>query len=691
METPAMNRSGKLAVLFALCLAGAARAYEPGTHFEISELAARQSGLDATLKVNFGVAFGLDTPLAGLAAWQWVALGGAMEDSPPFRAVNHFHQPLLPWPSAGLVMSSIYWQQFPLQGFGGNWSWPGARKMYVKYLFASSQGDRDEALAAILRGLGQMAHLIQDATSPPHTRNDPHLLFDGYESYIDSIRSDNRLLFLELLQGDPVRPDPAIFTPTDSFPAPSRIARLIDSDTFSGGSGSYSTGGLIGASEYTNGGYLSDDTLFKDFALPRESSLDPAGFLDLLPNSLRQRRYFSKVRDGDGVKHFVAEGSLWNRLRFSFGTASYMLDDRTYADAGRRLMPRAVGYSAALFDYFFREQLEIAAPQQFVYGKAVYQPDHPELGFGQFTKLRAKVRSITPDEPMTGGTLTAVVRYRLLVGSGGLQTDSLKEPVSPITLDVSQAASKPVDAAAVGTSFAEVEFDFSASPIPVNAVDVRLIVVFQGAVGEESSGVAVGIKDLLEPDPVDFVNGTDWECFQGTLHHVADTTLFPPGDGVARDLDGNKTVDLGAPYLLDGLHLKASDPFAAFTLPSDSNFDLKAPFLDANEGARTARVVVLQDQPFYLAAATNDRIFGFGGSVVFSPLAAFFFGGIANDVFFTDFGPVHRITLNGSYRGVPDFHSIVLVTTNTLPCFDRTPSLKPDSILLSPPDIEVNP
>src|SRR5205823_798488 len=82
------------------------------------------------------------------------------------------------------------------------------------------------------------------------------------------------------------------------------------------------------------------------------------------------------------------------------------------------LIPRAVGYSAALYDYFFREQLEIAAPARFVYGRTVYQPDHPEIGFGQFTNLRMKVRNTTPEEAMSNGTLTAVVHYRNLNAGG---------------------------------------------------------------------------------------------------------------------------------------------------------------------------------------------------------------------------------------------------------------------------------
>src|SRR5207244_2508977 len=146
------------------------------------------------------------------------------------------------------------------------------------------------------------------------------------------------------------------------------------------------------------------------------------------------------------VRHFVAEGWLWSRLWFSSAfSAAYVLDDWTYTDASKWLMSRAVGYSAALYDYFFREQIEIAAPDRFVYGKARYAPDKPDKGFGQFFTLKAKIRNKISDEVLREGTLTAVVRYRQLAGSGGIGgTDSFKEPDAGITIAYQQVASVPI-------------------------------------------------------------------------------------------------------------------------------------------------------------------------------------------------------------------------------------------------------
>ncbi len=121
---------------------------------------------------------------------------------------------------------------------------------------------------------------------------------------------------------------------------------------------SYATGAQIGLAEYTNGGYVSDDTIFLGFALPRRESLGPPAF-DPPADTAGARRYFPKTTDGDSIAHFVAEGALYERLLFRgqvFG--GFVLDDRVYDDYAAQLIPRAVGYSAGLLNYFFRSNFD---------------------------------------------------------------------------------------------------------------------------------------------------------------------------------------------------------------------------------------------------------------------------------------------------------------------------------------------
>ncbi len=386
------TRAAAAAVLVSVLLAslvgrvGTVSAYDQETHLEIATIATERSDLDQILRDRYGLPAGILTIVNGKRVREWITDGAKLEDSPFPRVLNHFHNPLQPWSQAGLFpgQSSVLWQQNPNQGsesLGGTWSWPFARQRFRDFLTAPTQAARDTALAETARALGQLSHMIQDATVPAHARNDPHLPVidsDGYEGRTDEMRRSPdptvRARFDAFLAAPPVVPSLSILSATEDPQAPVPIARLIDSETYGGMLASYSTGGAIGAAEYTNGGYVSDDTIFRDFALPRRESLESVGFLDPDPltdaGAAGTRRYFSKIGDGDLVSHFVAEGSLWEQMRFHgplfvlFCEACYILDDKTYEAAAARLIPRAVGYSAALLNYFFRGRFEVAQDVQ---------------------------------------------------------------------------------------------------------------------------------------------------------------------------------------------------------------------------------------------------------------------------------------------------------------------------------------
>jgi hypothetical protein len=60
-------------------------------------------------------------------------------------------------------------------GTSNIWSWPNTRAYEMAGLTNSSPSDRSAGLAQMFRGLGQVAHLLQDTTSPQHARNEQHL------------------------------------------------------------------------------------------------------------------------------------------------------------------------------------------------------------------------------------------------------------------------------------------------------------------------------------------------------------------------------------------------------------------------------------------------------------------------------------------------------------------------------------
>ncbi len=304
------------------------------------------------------------------------------EDIPATRVRHHFHNPLRPWAQSGLTFgiklgeSSLLWNQelrqdgYLLAGTG-SWSWQNARKQYLEALAGSTKTQREKSFADLFRSLGQGTHLLQDATVPAHVREDPHLNViipftnfqfptpDGYETWaLNNQASVNAIIGLA-----PKTPPLSIFSATGNSRAPSPVARLFDTDRFEAGNSGILSDPALGITEFTNGNFLSRSTIFRDFTLPRAIDLALEQRIDEIIDG-RVERYFSRpLPTGETVTRFVREGMLRRSLRaFNVSPAissSWVLDDRVHADYARFLLPRAVGYSASLFDYFFRGKLNV--------------------------------------------------------------------------------------------------------------------------------------------------------------------------------------------------------------------------------------------------------------------------------------------------------------------------------------------
>jgi len=177
-----------------LLVSTSATAYEVRTHEELTRTAGKRSTLDEILRARVGVSNGLDAIIRGQGLTEWLAQGGRREDD-FIRFLNHFHDSLADWSSAGLLgsvgQSSILWgQNTTLSG----WSWQDVRNTYVDALTRPTRSDRETSLAKAFEGLGRQVHLVQDAASPSHTRNDPHALFN-YESLVEQVRRQDQNTF----------------------------------------------------------------------------------------------------------------------------------------------------------------------------------------------------------------------------------------------------------------------------------------------------------------------------------------------------------------------------------------------------------------------------------------------------------------------------------------------------------------
>ncbi len=358
-----------------MLLTGVAHAYEVPTHQSITRAAGDLSEANQVLSGALGLGDGLDSTVVGQSLSLWLTQGARREDNIP-RPLNHFHNPLAAdWSQAGFLgnvgQSSILWGQSASQSFP-SWSWQDVRQAYFEALTSASKPNRDTRLATTFEGLGHQVHLIQDAASPGHTRNDPHVFYN-YESLVDEIRIQEANLFSAWLAGSPDTPGaPDVgWRFLDGNPlAPIAVARLIDTDRYTGGNPISTSEPLIGLAEYTNANFFSEDRIFsendvnvqKHFPFPNRASVTVQDFDVVIGNATVKRRYFVKTGDGATGYRLAAVGFLrdyhqrfnldWTRFR-----ESPSLDESVYRDYAARLVPRAVAYSTALIDYFFRGQM----------------------------------------------------------------------------------------------------------------------------------------------------------------------------------------------------------------------------------------------------------------------------------------------------------------------------------------------
>lgn len=334
-------------------------AFEISTHEVINEYIARNLlnnfSLDTYLKDNLGIEGGTDKQFNSKEIFQWIRVGGAYEDSPPWtppyvRSVNHFHNPLTNggftgiWGSGVLVgQSSIQWALAPQQTQhpGGYYSWSDVRGYYFKALTETTLAARNTNFAQTFRGMGQLMHLVQDASVPAHSRDDGHYIFSEYEAWVADSGSQIISGYAPIFFSGPI----------------SDIASLIDTNQYHNPSPdpTLTVGTTVGLAEYSNANFFSDGTILNGtFPYPAWSGLEEYD-ADVAPG--KKRTYLRKIGDGQHIEHAAAGMWFYKALPNGSKHLGLKLDETVYSDYAALLIPRAVGYSAGLLKYFFRGTL----------------------------------------------------------------------------------------------------------------------------------------------------------------------------------------------------------------------------------------------------------------------------------------------------------------------------------------------
>lgn len=529
-----------IVVLAAMATGNICMAYETGTHAVLSIRAARQSNLSQSI-FNIGL-FSVDDPLTlkGItgpqtySAINWIGIGSILEDNAP-RFVNHFYNPLngngLSWVFPPGI-PSLTWASLPAATLGQYYSYNDARAYLLLGLTSPLEADRQSNLALTFRTLGDTLHLIQDVAQPQHTRNDPHPFNAYYEVYTDKLRKDGELESSNYAAVYP-GPDPSKFNTLDNF-----------WHTGSGNNAATVATG-IGMADYSNRGFVTTGTNFRGTA----TTIEPDPNFPMPDGSLAtpDRVQITSLVGPVGPNQPLS-GELWfintpvvdtynpgetKTIRTS--TYSIYTDELgqipdppmrfsqnrfNFLDMQSLLVPRAVGYSAGLINYFFRGQIDVQLPKDGVYAIVDHTAQSADAGGCDtpcgFRKVKLELKKSSPaGEEMGPGTLRLVAKYHLNNCyrsdlSGEFGAPNFTGPAcrsAAESIVVSDA--KPVSV--VGDAFVEWTFAFT-DPIPINATDLYLQVVFQGKLGEEAGALAVATVDVREPTFLIFSNDTDYQA-----------------------------------------------------------------------------------------------------------------------------------------------------------------------------------
>jgi len=342
------------------------------------------------------------------------------------------------------------------------------------------------------------------------------------------------------------------------------------------------------------------------------------------PKTGRPRQYFAKVRDGQPLNRIATPGALYNYVPDALKDKNIGLDSSIFAEYASHLLPRAIGYSAALLDYFFRGKLE---------ARIGPDPQAPQ------TLLFAGKNA--SNEALSEGTLKVYGDYAS-EGRTELASWTISGPIAP---GVDLLPGQPV----------------SVNPPADRPVPERYMVVYQGSLGEENKdsppgfGGAVIGKAAKYVGVIEqlFVNQVDGEVYfrNGTLVTKLEVrSQMRPGSQVSLRSWGSRNDT----FLVEGaVRDEAARHFYVFTLsrPRPDRVFRDPPTAALIRGPELFEVQWMQGLPLglhgvnplnYLAALDDNLdVIMPGYYVVYTP-----------DPYSPDLTDIHGVLVNNTVRTV---------------------------------------
>ena len=470
-----------LLAIFAVCPL-AASGYGINTHAQLSRVSVDRSKMgDSALFKDWGMqgtASSLGFPGTDgqtNSARELVARGVVHEDDFP-RSLNHFFDPINSRPLVSCLITagqtSPQWIINGDQTSDPPFTFAQARKSMLGAFTSAASDDRKRNFGTLFETVGHVIHHIEDMAQPQHVRNDQHLDLSGLTGVADKYQAlpwiENRSRYEEYT--DNVAPT---ITDDGSY-ANAHLPRIDDYWQNAQGSG---------LAQFTNANFVSEGTNFRllngfpasgaKYTLPVPGTETAANIEDELfasgacPNpshptipghseavcSLRGTLIFisnhliDNLTGDTGLNNdrasmysiFTQDLEQMGPLNISIKQCDgsfavgglFSVNQLTFPDAHKFLLPRAIGYSAGIIDYMFRGKIDLV-PHVLADGSTAPSFDFVNLG----------------DEPLTGTVQlyyddTNGNRYPV-VGTGWPMTvTSLAPAPPPGSLDRSNRTQAP--------------------------------------------------------------------------------------------------------------------------------------------------------------------------------------------------------------------------------------------------------
>jgi len=288
--------------------------------------------------------------------------------------------------------------------------------------------------------------------------------------------------------------------------------------------------------------------------------------------------------------------------------------------------------------------MEINLPAAGAYAVVDHTTEGCDISCG-FRKVKLKVRNLTPNETLSNGFFVVVLKF---FRNKSYRQDLSGDPGGPnfsgwdarswwdeiVVSDKVDIATLPSGALDPN---AEAEISVSLpKPLPINATDIYLQVVFRGQLGNETDAVVVATKNISEPNYFAYVNGRDY-----VYNDASDT--FQSAPNPQAEIITNISVMLG----------KATTPIATLAQLGVRGYAQMA-FLTDIPATGTQKVTVYASVPVPGAPAIYDMFistFDSSGGTMYErlPVNVFQYRGMWSDFRLDNFqGNIYEVALCGA-------------------------------------------